>query len=408
MKKKLLFVINTMGRAGAETALIGLLKELIARDQYEISLYTIIPCGELFDRVPKGVHILNKHINKGSVLSTSGHLRIVREVIYSFFYHLTGLRMLGYLISNIREQNTSGRRVQYDKLLWRLLASGRGGQEETYDLAVAFIEGASTYYLADKVKARHKAAFIHIDYQKAGYTPLMDRDCYQKMDRIFVVSNEVGDKFVSVYPQYKDKVKIFHNLLDKEDIRRKAEAGTGFIDQFDGIRLLTVGRLHYQKGYDIAIQAFAKVRSDGYNVRWYVIGEGLERANLEKLIKKYEVEDSFILMGVRDNPYPYMKQADIYVHATRFEGKSIAIEEAQILGKAIVASDCTGNREQIISGYDGCLLPLEVEELAIGLESLINNPGLRKEYEKHTQEKQLEYPEELEGMLSMLDEEGAL
>jgi glycosyltransferase involved in cell wall biosynthesis len=403
MKKKLLFVINTMGRAGAETALISLLRKLNSIGQYDLYLYTIIPCGELFDRVPQGVHILNKLINKGSVLSASGHMQIVREVIYSFFYHLNGVKMFCYMIKNIREQKTTGRKLQYDKLLWRLLANGRPELEGTYDLAVAFIEGASAYYLTDKVKARHKAAFIHIDYQWAGYTPLMDRGCYQGMERIFVVSSEVGKKFLSVYPQYQEKVRLFHNLLDKNGIQRKAVRGTGFTDEFNGIRLLTVGRLHYQKGYDIAIQTLAKLRSDGYNVRWYVIGEGLERASLEKLIKKFEVEDSFILMGAKENPFPYMKQADIYVHATRFEGKSIAIEEAQILGKAIVASDCTGNTEQIVSGFDGILLPLDVEKLAYALEMLVDHPELRKKYAKHALEKKLEFPEDLEGLLSMLD-----
>lgn len=408
MRKKILFVINTMGRAGAETALIGLLKKLKSMGQYDLFLYVIIPCGELFDRVPKGVHILNKRFSRGSVLSPNGHLWIAGEVIYSFFYHFTGFRLLGYMIRNLREQKASGRRLQYDKLLWRLLAAGRPQPAETYDLAVAYIEGAATYYVADQVKAHHKAAFIHIDYQKAGYTPWMDQDCYQGMERIFVVSSEVGEKFIRVYPQYWDKVRVFHNLLDPDEIHRKAKEGSGFLDRFDGIRLLTVGRLHYQKGYDIAIQALAKLREDGYKVRWYVIGEGLEKNNLERLIKKYKVEDSFILLGAKDNPYPYMKQADIYVHATRFEGRSIAIEEAQILGKAIVASDGTGNTEQIISGYDGLLLSLEVGQLACALEHLMDHPRLLKKYAKHATEKKLEFPGELESMLSMLEEGGKL
>jgi glycosyltransferase involved in cell wall biosynthesis len=228
------------------------------------------------------------------------------------------------------------------------------------------------------------------------------------MDRIFVVSSELREKFIHVYPQYLDKVRVFHNLLDRNEILRKAEEESGFTDQIDGIRLLTVGRLHYQKGYDIAIQALAKIRDDGYKVRWYVIGEGMEKTNLERLIKKYSVEDCFILMGVRENPYPYMKQADIYVQATRFEGWGIAIEEARILGKAIVASDGTGIKEQIISGYNGLLIALEVGQLACALEHLIDNPRIRLEYAKNALEKKLEFPEELEELLSMLDKEGDL
>jgi glycosyltransferase involved in cell wall biosynthesis len=393
-----------MGRAGAETALIELLKKLDSIGKYDISLYAIIPCGELFQRIPENVHLLNKHINNGSVLSFQGHIRIARSVLYSFFYKLTGFKLLSHMIKNIKEQKALGRNLQYDKLLWRLLAAGRPAVKGTFDLAIAYLEGAATFFLADKVNAHHKAAFIHIDYQKAGYTKQMDQDCYGVTEKIYVVSNEVGEKFCSVYPQYRDKVRLFRNLLDKEGILKKAESGEGFNDGFEGIRLVTVGRLHYQKGYDIAIEALAKIRKDGYNVRWYIIGEGMERANLEILIKKHGVEDSFLLMGVKDNPYPYMKQADIYVHATRFEGKSIAIEEAQILGKTIVASDCTGNTEQIISEYDGILLTLNVENLVRELKRVIDNPKLRKELAEHVLEKQLEFPEDLESMLAMLGE----
>jgi len=401
--KKLLFIINTMGQAGAEKALVELLKKLNSMDKYELSLYTIIPCGELFKAVPENVHILNKRIYTYSVVSFKGRLVIIHEIVRAFFYKLTGFRQLRFLIGNIKEQKASGGRLQYDKLFWRLLAEGRPGLKENYDLAVAYIEGAATYFLADKVKAFKKAAFVHIDYERAGYKPLMDRDCYSKMDRIYVVSKGVGKKFCDIYPEYREKVRLFRNLLNKEEIIEKANTGTGFTDDFDGIRLVTVGRLHYQKGYDIAIKALARMVGDGYKVRWYVIGEGAERAKLEKLIREHRVENSFILMGKKDNPYPYVKQADIYVHATRYEGKSIAIEEAQILGKAIAASDCTGNSEQIVSGHDGVLFPLTVDNIVKELKWLIDNPKIRDKYEKNTRVKTFEFTKDIEDMLSMIN-----
>lgn len=402
MKKRILFIINTMGQAGAEKVLVELLKKLNSMGKYELSLYTVIPCGELFRDVPDNVHILNKRIYTCPVTSFRGRIIIISGIIRSFFYKLTGFRQLNFMVRNVKEQKAAGRRLQYDKLFWRLLAEGRPGLKENYDLAVAYIEGAATYFLADKVEAEKKAAFVHIDYGRAGYTPLMDRNCYEKMDRIYVVSNGVGEKFCNVYPEYRTKVRLFRNLLDREDIIRKANTGTGFTDDFDGIRLVTVGRLHYQKGYDIAIEALAKILKDGYRVRWYVIGEGAERARLEMLIKKHNLEGSFILMGKKDNPYPYVKQADIYVHATRYEGKSIAVEEAQILGKAIAASDCTGNCEQIVSGHDGVLFPLNVENIVNQIELLIDNPKLRDKYEENTKVKNLEFPKDIEDMLSMI------
>lgn len=402
--KKILFVVNTMGRAGAETALIMLLKRLDSMKKYELYLYVILPCGEMFDQVPDNVQVLNNKVNRSPLDSLAGRMSICVLTLKAFLYHLNGIRMLGYLLQNWKEQKASGRKLQYDKLLWRILSNGLPEPEGTYDLAISYIEGASAYYTAERVKAKHKAAFIHIDYENSGYTAFMDRGCYGYMERIFVVSNEVGNKFIHMYPEYCDKVRLFRNLLDRDGIRKKAEEGIGFTDDFNGVRLLTVGRLHYQKGYDIAIKALSLLRSKGYNVRWYVIGEGLERRNLEKLIKEYGVEKDFLLLGAKENPYPFIKQADIYVHATRFEGKSIAVEEAQILGKAILASDCTGNREQIISGYDGLLVPLDAEKLADALEQLINNNDLREQYATHVLEKKLDFPEDLDELLALLGE----
>jgi glycosyltransferase involved in cell wall biosynthesis len=402
--KKLLFVINTMGRAGAETALIELLRRLEAEGKYELSLYAILPYGELFARVPKGVKILNKSHSCRSVLSFSGRAAIAGNVTKAFFYRFTGFKMLGEMRRNVKLQKKSGR-MQYDKLLWRLLAKGRKPLPEEYDLAVAYLEGAATYFVADMVKAKAKAAFIHIDYKRAGYLPEMDAGCYDRIDRVFTVSNEVASQFLSVYPQYKDKVFLFRNLLNRDMILEKAEKGEGFTDGFDGKRLVTVGRLHYQKAYDIAIQALKIIRDAGVNARWYVLGDGPERAQLEKQIDEAGLRGSFVLMGAVDNPYQYVRAADVYVHATRFEGKSIAIEEAQILGKAIVASNCTGNTEQIVDGEDGILLELSPENLAREVMRVLGDDELRLRLKENTLKKNLNHPEDMKRLLELINEE---
>lgn len=402
MKKRILFIINTMGRAGAETALINLMKKLISMGDYDVSLFAIIPRGELFARVPEGVKILNQKYSCGSVLSMGGRLAIMKRTLGAFFYKLTGFRLLPSILRNIRLQKKETGRIQPDKALWRLLSSGTRALEYEYDLAVAYIEGASAYYLADRVRAKKKAAFIHIDYQKAGYTAAMDQGCYDHVDSIYTVSNEVGEKFCAVYPKYRPKVHLFRNLLDQELIHTRAQE-PGFDDGFEGKRLVTVGRLHYQKGYDIAIEACAKLHAAGYPVRWYILGDGPERANLEKLIDQFGMKEHFILMGAKDNPYPYVAQADLYVHATRFEGKSIAIEEAQILGKTIIASDCTGNTEQIIDGVDGLLLTLNADNLANTIMRALDDPQLCEKLRANVLTKELDHPEDLQAMLSLID-----
>ncbi len=403
-KKKILLVINTMGQAGAEMALIELIKKLESMNEFKVYLYSIIPCGELFDRALAIIpdRILNKRYYNYSLNSLKGRLVILKTLIYSFFNKFTGFRLFPYMIKNIKYQRKKVNKLQYDKLLWRLLAEGGPDINQKFDLAVSYIEGGAAYYVADRVKAKSKAAFIHIDYKEAGYRPFMDKACYDKMSRIYVVSNEVGKEFGKIYPMHRDKIRLFRNLLDRDLIIKKAKSGEGFKDDFNGIRLVTVGRLHYQKGYDIAIKALNILINEGLNIRWYIIGDGLLRSTLEEDIKEYKLEDRFILLGKKDNPYPYIQEANIYVHATRFEGKSIAIEEAQILGKAILASNCTGNREQIISEFDGKLFDLNEENLAKEIKELINNKDIIKSYEKNVKLKKLDFPEDLEDMLGLL------
>ena len=291
-----------------------------------------------------------------------------------------------------------------DKLCWRILSDGAPVLKRKYDLAVAYLEGGATYYVADHVKAKKKAAFVHIDYGKAGYTRELDLDCYGKFDRIFTVSDEVREHFLEVYPEYETKVSVFHNMVNQERIRRMADEGTGFEDDFQGYRILTIGRLARQKRYDMAIQAMTLLKEKcQIPVRWYVLGEGDLRESLEQQIKEAHLEKDFILLGVKSNPFPYYRECDLYVHATGFEGKSIAIQEAQTLGKPILATDCSGNREQIVQDVDGRMCPLDPESISTEILWMIEHPEESRNYGKEAKKKVLYHTKGLEQFLALLD-----
>lgn len=398
--KKVLFVINTLGCAGAETALIELLKSLDEKE-YELSLYVLMGQGEMIDKIPENVKLLNDHYCKDSVLSKQGKQAMMKTVWRSFWENGNVFGKFAYIVRTFSAMRRTGK-FQPDKILWRVISDGSPRFEETYDLAVAYLEGGSTYYVADHVKAKKKAAFIHIDYENSGYTRGMDRNCFDKMDRIFTVSDEVKKHFLNVYPKYQDKVKVFHNIINQDEIRRKAEEETGFEDHFDGVRLLTVGRLTYQKAYDIAIDAMKLIKDRGYKVRWYILGEGSERPALEKKVKELGLEKEFLMPGAVSNPFPYYKQADIYVHATRFEGKSIAIQEAQTLGCAIIASDCNGNREQIVQEKDGLLCQLNPENIAEAVISLVEDRDKRIRLGNAAKEKDIVHKGEIKLLLELM------
>lgn len=399
-KKKILFVINTLGRAGAESALVSLLWAIDPRE-YEIFLYVIMEQGDMFDELPSYVTLLNDTFSKESVLTQKGRQAMLHTAIRKCVKNGHWVRKLMYML-RVFLQMKKKKQILPEKILWRVMSDGSKRFEQTFDLAVAYLEGASTYYVADHVKAKKKAAFVHIDYESSGYTPFMDKNCYQKMDRIFCVSEEVKKHFTAVYPQYCEKTNVFHNRINKERILKKAKKPGGFSDQYDGIRLLTVGRLTYQKGYEVAIDAMKLLKESGYKVRWYVLGEGDEREQLERKIAQLGLQEDFLLLGSKKNPYPYYAQADIYVHATRFEGKSIAIQEAQILGKAVIASDCNGNREQITNGVDGILCKLDAQSIAQSIQFLIENPQKRNEYAAAAKKKNKNYEEEMKLLFGLV------
>lgn len=398
--KKVLFVINTLGCAGAETALIELLRTM-DKDAYEISLYVLMGQGEMIDKIPENVKVLNDHYCRDSVLSKQGKQAMIKTVWKSFWKNGRELSKFAYMVRTYSAMQKKGK-IQPDKILWRVISDGSPRLQETYDLAVAYLEGGSTYYVAEHVKAKKKAAFVHIDYESSGYTKAMDRNCYDKIDRIFTVSDEVKKHFLNFYPKYQDKVMVFHNIINQEAIIEKAEEGPGFTDTFDGIRLLTVGRLNYQKAYDIAIDAMKRIKDAGYKARWYILGEGSERNSLEKKVKELGLEKEFLMPGAVSNPFPYYKQADIYVHATRFEGKSIAIQEAQTLGCAIVASDCNGNREQIIHGKDGLLCKLDPKSIADSIISLIDDKEKRRKISEAARKKDIVHKGEIKLLLELM------
>lgn len=325
---------------------------------------------------------------------------MVRRVMAAALRRGTVFRLLPYLIRHFFSM-AAKRQIQPDKLLWRLLSDGGQRFEEEFDLAVAYLEGGSAYYVSDHVRAARKAAFIHTDYELAGYNRALDKKCYLNFDRIFAVSDEAKNSFERAYPECREKCYLFPNLLDVEGIRRKAAQPGGFDDDFKGLRILTVGRLIALKGYDLAMEALSLLKERGEQVRWYALGEGNQRSFLEEKRKKLGLEEDFLLPGAVKNPYPYFAQADIYVHATRIEGKSIAIQEAQILGKAILVSDCRGNRDQVTEGVDGLICELTPESICDGIQKLIHGPELRGRLGKKAAERSFGDREALKKLLEL-------
>ena len=398
--KKLLFIMNTMGHAGAETALIELLNR-ISPAEYEVSLFVVTAQGEMISKLPDSVRLINSTYKDVSVLDAEGRKNLKKTVIKSFFRRANFVRLFPYLISNLFRMIKKGK-ILPDKLLWRVVSDGAERFDTEYDLAVSYLEGASAYYLADHVKAVKKAAFIHVDYDMAGYTRQLDRNCYTSFDRIFTVSEAVKVPFIRNYRECEAKTELFKNYIDVAGILSKAEQNIDFDAGFNGKRIVTVGRLTAPKALDISIDACEKLVKSGENIRWYVLGDGDMRKELENHIAEKHMEKYFILFGAVDNPFPFMRQADIYAHCSRYEGSSIAVREAQVLGKPMLVTNCAGNLELVEDGRNGIVCELNAESIAERLQLLLHDMELCRRLGKAAEASVELDGEEIQKLFSLL------
>ncbi|WP_319417987.1 glycosyltransferase [Virgibacillus necropolis] len=259
-----------------------------------------------------------------------------------------------------------------------------------------------SYFVIHKIKAKKKIQWIHFDITKIGFDVNFATKLYKKFDKIFVVSNEAKNKLIELVPTIKKKSEVFLNLVSPKVIQDQSKEGKGFIDNFEGVRILTVGRLTTEKGQDLAIRVLARLVKEGYKVKWYCLGEGSSRSKYEKLINEYNLQDKFILLGSDPNPYPYMDQCDIYVQPSRYEGYCITTLEARSLKKPIVATNVNGANEQIRNEETGLIVNIDESELYEGVKKLIKNKKLCNIFTNNLDKERINSTIELEKLFEIV------
>lgn len=397
-RKKILFVINTMGRAGAERCLLTLLKSL-DRKKYDISLFSVVNRGELFLQVPEGVRLLNENPCPKSVQDSEAKKELSGMILKEGLRGGYFFREAGYLRTVFLYQRCRGE-FDFKKIFWKLCADHAPIFDETFDLAVAYIQGAATCYVMDHVNAQKKIAFLHNEFMDSGYCPQLERKNYERADAVYCVSESIRNHFAEVYPDLAFKMDVFYNLMDTEEILRMAHNYPNdetLLPRKKGQTvLLTAARLVPAKALERAVEALSLVRKAGLDVCWYVLGEGPEREMLERNVEEKGLKDFFFLLGAKENPYPYLAQCDIYVQTSRYEGCCTTITEAFILGKPVIATDCSGNREQLNRFDTGILTGQTGKDLAEGIIRLVSNPDLVKDLVNRIRLEQLEPSDSLE------------
>ena len=263
------------------------------------------------------------------------------------------------------------------QLMWKYSLPYLPQLDKEYDVAISYLW--PHYFVAEKVKAKRKIAWIHTDYSTIETDIDMDLKMWNKFDYIMAVSEECKNAFLKKYPSLKGKVKVMENITSPEFIRKMAEEDIEEnIKEDDSFKLVSVARFSHAKGIDNAVKALKLLHDRGLtNIKWYVVGYGGDEEMIRKLISENNLEESFILLGKKINPYPYMKFADIYVQPSRYEGKAVTVGEAQILGKPVLITNYPTAKSQVRDKYDGLICELSVEGIANGVENLYKNEKLR-------------------------------
>lgn len=365
MKKKLLFVIPSLDAGGAEKSLINLLIQFDFQ-KYEVDLFLFKNSGLFLNSLPNEVKVISHHksfaiFNLGLVASC---LQYVLKANFKLF-----IARIQFFLANRFEAN----KAVSEQKSWKYICKSMPRLEKKYDCAISYLEKSSLYFVVDKVNASNKIGWIHTNYATSGMKPEFDAPYFNNLNHIVTISEACVASLVHFFPRMERKISQIENIVSPKIIQDLAQLDNDFKFDIQGVTIVTVARLSIEKGIDLAVKACAILVKDNPKIKWFIIGDGPEKATIQGQIRDNKLENNFILLGLKQNPYPYLNNATIYVQPSRYEGKSIAVDEAKILKKPIVVANFSTAKDQIESGQNGIITDMNPKALANAILQLIEN-----------------------------------
>lgn len=367
MKKKILIVSHAMELGGAERSLLGLL-EAIDTEKYQVDLFLLRHEGELLSLLPDKVNLLPE------IPAYTALARPMVQVLKEGHVLLCAARLFGkvkaFFYNKARHYTESGVALEYShKYTCPFMPAIV--PDTAYDAAISFL--TPHYMVAKKVRAKKKIAWIHTDYKMVQVDVQSELKMWGAYNTIVSISDAVAKSFCHVFGKLKDKVVIIENILPQKAIEMQAgeSVETGMDDSC--IKFLSIGRFCTAKNFDNVPDICRRILQSGLNVKWYLIGFGPDENLIRQKIKEAGMEDRVIILGKRSNPYPYIKYCDLYVQPSRYEGKSVSVREAQMLGKPVVITNYETSASQLDDGVDGLIVPLTNQECSNGIISLLRD-----------------------------------
>lgn len=346
MYKKNILVVFTgpMELGGIERSLLGLL-DSIDYEKYNVDLFLYAHHGPL-------MYLINENVN---VLPEEKELAYLRESfgtkLKNRAYYSAYMRCKEAVISKFTH-------INHDEMWAEIMRKKVKPIKKHYDLALGFFRPFDL--IDEKIYADIKVGWIHTDYSSAGEDLELLRKDYAKMDYIVGVSDQTVRTFIELFPEFESKVIISENIISESFIKGEADKLDVSNEMDDScVKLLSVGRFCEAKNFDNVPEIASIMKAKGVDFKWYLIGYGSDEELIRTKISEYNMDDTVIVLGKKENPYPYIKACDIYVQPSRYEGKCVAVREAQILDKPVVITNYTTAQSQLNDGFDGAIVPMD-------------------------------------------------
>ena len=376
MNKPRIFInMHYMEVGGAERALLGLLNALDT-DRVDVDLFINQHTGEFMQMIPDKVNLLPE-IRSYNAIERPMKQILLEGQLGIFYARLKARSQHAKYSKSLPdpEKSIDCSAFQYvaDAVQPFLPSLERLGE---YDLAISFI--APHNIVLNKVKSKKRIAWIHTDYSAIHVNIDKELPIWTGYDYIASISPDCKRSFLKLFPSLERKIIDIENILSPEFVRQQAEL-FDVSDEMtsDGLKLLSVGRYTQAKNYENVPDIARRIVNAGYSdLRWYIIGFGGLESLIRQKIAEAGMENHVILLGKKDNPYPYIKACDIYVQPSRYEGKSVTVREAQILCKPVIVTNYTTAGSQIRGGIDGVIVPLDNEACANGIINVVENKEL--------------------------------
>lgn len=364
------------------------LMNVVDRERYDVSLMLVSPTGAFMELLPDDLNIITNPVWPALTSRLSGFKTLCR------INHplLATLHLVRLAISPINKAAGA-----------RLIAKLMPPLEDEYDMIVDFNGQQQLYYMVDKLKAKKKVTFFHSDYKKWPYYYSADKKYFPKVDRVFTISEICADSLREMFPEAANKVSVMENISSLQFIEKLAVQGD-ISDEMPAHSnsILTIGHLCDNKGTHWALQAAKILKNRGVKFHWYFIGKNLDEAKYEKM--KLDIDDCITFLGIKVNPYPYIKQATIIVHPSQFEGKSIALDEVKLLCKPTVVTNFSTVNDQFTDRYNASICDMTPESISKNIIELLADSSRRNLYISNLEKDKRDNSVEINKLYAIVDD----